>query len=292
MGRRAGVALVAVSAVSFGCLALFARIALDNGLSLPMLLFLRFAIASLIMFGAAKVQGLNLPTRSQAPKLMLLGTVYVGQAVCFFSALRYIPTNLVSLLLYTYPVLVTLMAWLFLHERLTLIKISCLAMALAGSALTIGATGDAKPIGILLGCGSAVFYSIYIVLGSRFMREVNVVAGAAVVMTTTAGAFAIWAAVDDLALPASAEAWFGVLGLAVIGTAVAISTMFAGLERIGPVNTSTISALEPVVTATLGALFLSENLTGLQVAGGVLIILATIILARAIDAKASTNPAV
>src|SRR5688500_13333745 len=100
MQRRVGMALVAVSAISFGCLALFGKIAQQNGVETPMLLFLRFTTASLIMLGVLKVQALALPEKRHIPKLMLLGFVYVGQALCFFTALEHVTAmSLVSLML-------------------------------------------------------------------------------------------------------------------------------------------------------------------------------------------------
>jgi drug/metabolite transporter (DMT)-like permease len=54
----------------------------------------------------------------------------------------------------------------------------------------------------------------------------------------------------------------------------------AGLERVGPINAATLSTIEPVVTVILAALVLSETITLLRIVGGLMIILAVIILAR------------
>src|SRR5687768_388827 len=110
---RSGIMLTAISAASFGCLALFARMALDNGVPKETLLFLRFSAAALIMLGVLKVQGIPLPSLRDVPKMAVLGVVYVGQAICFVSALDHIATSMASLMLYLYPVLVTLLAWAF-----------------------------------------------------------------------------------------------------------------------------------------------------------------------------------
>jgi drug/metabolite transporter (DMT)-like permease len=57
-------------------------------------------------------------------------------------------------------------------------------------------------------------------------------------------------------------------------------TFLAGLERVGPINAATLSTIEPVVTVILAALVLSETITLLRIVGGLMIILAVIILAR------------
>uniref|UniRef100_UPI003204DAD1 DMT family transporter n=1 Tax=Corallococcus coralloides TaxID=184914 RepID=UPI003204DAD1 len=69
-------------------------------------------------------------------------------------------------------------------------------------------------------------------------------------------------------------------GLALLSTVVAMLTFFAGLKRIGPVNTSLLSTLEPVMAVVLGALFLGERLSLRQGLGGLLILVAVVVLAR------------
>jgi drug/metabolite transporter (DMT)-like permease len=54
----------------------------------------------------------------------------------------------------------------------------------------------------------------------------------------------------------------------------------AGLERVGPINAATLSTIEPVVTVVLAALILHENITPLRILGGMMILLAVIILTR------------
>ena len=57
-------------------------------------------------------------------------------------------------------------------------------------------------------------------------------------------------------------------------------TFFAGLERVGPTNASTLSTVEPAVTVVLAAMVLGETISFFRIIGGMMIILAVIILAR------------
>jgi len=66
-----------------------------------------------------------------------------------------------------------------------------------------------------------------------------------------------------------------------VGTVLAISLFFAGLERIGPVRTSIYSTLEPAFTLLLAVIFLGEGVTPSRAAGGALILAAVVLLARA-----------
>jgi len=54
------------------------------------------------------------------------------------------------------------------------------------------------------------------------------------------------------------------------------------MEVIGPVNASTLSAIEPIVTASLGFVLLHQKLTGLQIVGGMLILIAAIVVVRGV----------
>ena len=53
---------------------------------------------------------------------------------------------------------------------------------------------------------------------------------------------------------------------------------FAGMSRVGATNASIISTLEPVITVLLSVALLNENITPLQIGGGVLILVGILIL--------------
>ena len=80
--------------------------------------------------------------------------------------------------------------------------------------------------------------------------------------------------------PQTLGGWGAVAGLTLLSTVVAMLTFFAGLRRIGPVNTSLLSTLEPVMAVVLGAIFLGERLSLRQGLGGLLILVAVVVLAR------------
>lgn len=108
--RWIGAGLVALSALSFGAMAIFARFAFAGGVDVTALLFLRFLIAGALMAGVMIASRRPWPTRRNTLTLALMGGVgYVAQALCFFLALKHASAGLVALLLYLYPFLVTLL---------------------------------------------------------------------------------------------------------------------------------------------------------------------------------------
>jgi drug/metabolite transporter (DMT)-like permease len=72
-------------------------------------------------------------------------------------------------------------------------------------------------------------------------------------------------------------AWYGLAGIAVFSTAVAISAFYAGTARIGAAQAALVSTVEPVWTISLAALLFGERLSTVQLIGGVLVIAGVIV---------------
>ncbi len=285
----AGVACIIASALGFGAMAILARIAYASGVDIPTLLALRFAIAAIIIVAMARASGATFPRGANLVGLVLLGAIgYAGQAFTFFAALGHAPAGIVALLLYTHPALVALLSAWLLHEALTPRKIAALAIALAGTFLTVlpsllsgDGSSATQPAGVALGLSAAVIYACYIVGGARITKEVPVLAMSAVVVSSAAVVFVLVTAVRGAHWPATAIGWWAVIGIALVCTVAAITLYFAGLARVGPTRAATLSTVEPVFTVLLAAVVLGERAAGLQLVGGALILFAVVLLARA-----------
>ncbi|ODP34020.1 DMT family transporter [Pandoraea sp. ISTKB] len=290
---RGGVALIAVSAAAFGAMAIFARGAAASGADMFAMLLFRFFVATVLLLVWCRMQQVRFPSRRQSLHIALMGGIgYVGQSLCFFGALQYAQASLVALLLYLYPVFVTILAAIFLHERLTPVKIGALVLCSFGTALTVGG-GHGQPLGMALAVASALIYSGYIVVGARVTRGVDARATATLVClaaTVSFGAIATVRAWHGLPLhwPDGAMGWAALTAIAVCSTVIAILTFFAGLQRLGAGRASMLSTLEPVVTVLLAAMLLGETLTVAQLGGGALI-LAGVVWLSARGASADTT---
>lgn len=262
-------------------MAVFARAAYAAGVDPVTLLFLRFAISAAVMLLLMRLRRSAFPRGGALLGLIAMGAVgYVGQSLCYFTALTLASAGLVALLLYLYPGLVAVLSALLLGERIGRVKAAALGLALVGAALTIGRGGGGQLLGIVLGLAAALIYSLYILAGSRLMRQAPPLAASAVVITSAGVVYSGIVALRGLHLPATPAGWAAILALALISTVVAIVTFLAGLERVGPTNASILSIVEPAVTVGLAALVLGEAITVGRVAGGALILVAVIVLAR------------
>jgi len=277
-----GAAYILASALCFGSMPIFARAAYAAGTDTQTLLFLRFSIASALMWIVFAARRARLPRGKGLAMLVGMGAVgYAGQAFSYFTALTLASAGLVALLLYLYPALVTLLSRAVFGYPLSALQLAALAIALAGSVLTIGRAGDGAPLGIFFGLLAAFIYAGYILTGSRLPRDVTPTASSTIVVTSAAAVYAAVGAARGMRWPATPAGWGAVAAIAVVCTVLAIAFFLAGLERIGPVRASIYSTVEPAFTLVLAALLLGERVTALRVAGGALILGAVVLLARA-----------
>lgn len=279
--RAVGLALVALSGASFGALGLFGKAAYAAGVDVPTLLMLRFTLAGAILFALLFVRGERLPRGRLLVALVGLGAVgYVSESLAYFYALKYASAGLVALLLYVYPALVALVSVALGRERLNRPRAIALVLALAGTALTIDPSGGARPLGVVLGLLSAVIYTAYILVSASVLERVDALPASAVILSSTGVVYGGAVLARGAAWPQTGAGWAAVGGLVVVSTVIAALAFLAGLKRVGAVTTSMLSTLEPAGAVVLGALFLGERLSTVQVLGGALILLAVVLLSR------------
>lgn len=264
------------AAAAFGAMAVFARWAYADGVSPATLLFLRFLLAALVLVPWVVVARLAWPRGRALLALFLMGALgYAGMSACYFNALNHASAGTVALLLYLFPAIVLLLSAVLFKERLTGRRLLTLALALAGLAITVGTDLSARPLGLLLGVGSALIYALYILAGSRFTQGTHPLAASAVVIASAAACNGLQLLMGaGFQGPESWKGWGASLAMALLCTVVAITLFLKGLEKVGATRASLISTAEPVVTIVLAWILLGEHLSGLQLAGGGLILVA------------------
>lgn len=279
---RAGLAFVAVSALSFGTLGIFGKLASRHGITLPTLLGVRFGLAAVVLWALVLVRrdAVRLSRRRLAG-VAAMGVLYVLQATAYFSSLRTIPAAITSILLYVYPVLVTLLARVVVAEPLTRMRVLSLGLACAGVLLVVGPSpaGHLDVGGVLLGLTSAVVYSTYILTGGVVMRGVPALFASAMITSVGGAAFLVFGAVTSQLNGLDGAGWGIVVGTAIVPTLIAATLFLAGLARVGPTRASIVSTLEPATTAVLAAIVLGEALSAVRLLGGVVVLAAAVLVA-------------
>lgn len=278
MPRHYAIALVLLSALGFGSIAIFAKIAYAAGITPTMLLALRFTLAVALLAPLVWIRRLRLPRGRALAGFALMGALYTAQSQSYFTALMHASSGLVGLLLYVYPILVTLMAVAFGWEKLDRPTFLLLALAVAGMAITLGGNLQGQPLGIVLGLLAAAVYAVYIIIGGRLTQNTDPLAATLVVMTAAALGNGSLALAGGSALPYGATAWLAIGAIALFSTVLAIASFLIGIKYIGPAQASIISTLEPVITLCLGVALLGESVSGGQLVGGTMVLAAVVLL--------------
>ncbi|KAF0814858.1 putative inner membrane transporter YedA [Andreprevotia sp. IGB-42] len=277
--RATGILLILLSACAFGLMPIFGVYAYRAGADTQGILLIRFGAAAVMMVALMQWRGARWPRGKVLWGLVGMGLAYSAQAFCYFSALQYASAALAALLLYLYPVLVTLIAAAFLGEKLRRRAMFALLLACIGLVLTIGNGIAGKLPGILFGLATAFIYSGYILVGSRLTPKAGALPAASVVMVAAALSLSTSTAFATPHWAHGTAGWLAMLGIALISTVIAIFAFLAGLDRLRAAEASTLSTLEPVVSVLLAATLLAEPMSALQWLGGAAILAAALLIA-------------
>lgn len=271
-----GALLIVLSAAGFALIPIFAVYAYQGGASVTTLLVIRFVIATLLFFAYLSIRRKGWKvTKRQLLFLFLLGGVfYTLQSSFYFSSVKYIPASLAALLLYTFPIFVTLLAVIVDKERLSKHTVLSIGVSLLGIAMVLGAPrGTINGVGVLLALGAALVYSGYIVMGNRVVATVpSNVTSAFISLFASLSLLIIGVTTHSLDFRLTFTAWLAGVGVALFSTFIAMIAFFSGVRSIGPTQSSVLSMLEPVITILFTTLLFQEHLTWLQILGGAIVL--------------------
>jgi len=281
MKKLIGILLIAISAASFGTLAIFGRYAYEDGIDIFTALFIRFGVSAVFMTLILILRKEHFPRGRLLATLIGMGALgYVGQSFLYLSSIKYASAGLIALLLYLYPMFVFILSVIFLREKVTAVKVVALVLSLVGAALTVDPDGG-QLIGVLMIIAAALIYSVYIVVGSNVTKQVTTFQSSTVIFMSAGAVYGVLTFANGIHLPQSNIGWLAMLGMVVFSTIIPITTFLAGLEIVGPTNAAMLSTLEPVVTVLLAAWLFGERLMPVTLLGGMLILVAVIVLTRA-----------
>ena len=286
--RSTGTLLCIGSAAGFGAMAVFGKLAYEEGTTVGTLLAVRFSLAALmfwgLVFAGGELRELRRLTRRDVAIAFGLGALgYAAQAGCFFAALDRIDASLLSLLLYTFPAMVAVAAIVLGRERADSRRFAALGLASVGLVLVLAnaKAGAIDVTGAALALGAAMIYTTYILVSQGISGRIRPTLLSAIVCTGAAVTLTLGSSLLGDLRPGdvTAAGWGWLAGISIVSTVAAVSLFFAGLKRVGPTTASILSTVEPVVTVILAFLVFGELLGALQLVGGGLVIAAVLVLA-------------
>ena len=269
--------MLIVSMVIFGTIGLFVRyIPLSSG----EIALYRAVLAAILIGGYMLVTGQKIPfkkIKKELPLLLLSGVAMGINWILLFEAYRYTTVSVATLSYYFAPVIVTVVCPFLFKEKLTGKQILCFVMSTIGLVLIVGVggfgQGSSDVTGILFGLGAAVFYATVILL-NKFIKGV-----AGIPRTLLQFVAAIIILVPYVAVTSGFHvgelAGVGLASLLFVGlvhTGVTYCLYFSSLKELPGQKAAVLSYIDPLVSVLVSVLILQENITALQIVGGLLIL--------------------
>jgi DME family drug/metabolite transporter len=291
-----GLLLIAVAAASWGTTGATMTLLSREAAASPLLVgWCRLAVAApLLMLAAAYVARRRAPasrrpwpSAADSPLCVALGLAMAAYQVCYFRAVTLVGVAVAALLaICSAPLLIAVLATVFLGERLTPMVRLSLGMAVAGTALLVVGPRGLDDIaghfglGALLALGAGVSYAVYAVAAKGLLARVTPLAVAAITFALAAGLLAPALLAETAPTRAMSAGWPLLLYLGVGPTAIAYALFTAGLGRVPATAAGIVSLLEPLTATTLGLVVFGERLGAVGAIGALLLLAALVVLTR------------
>jgi drug/metabolite transporter (DMT)-like permease len=244
--------------------------------------FLRVLLATAFLLPLLLWRGQFAALRAKWRAILLVGAQNSGLPFVLFGfAVLHINTGLASILNATTPLWAALVAWLWLRDRPTPIRLLGLAIGFAGVAAlawdkaTFKAGAASPGLAVLATLVATLCYGIAASHAKKYLTGVPPLASAT---GSQIGAmlFLLLPAVTHLpAQNPSGSAWLAIVLLALFCTALAYILYFRIIATAGPARAASVTFLIPVFGVAYGVLFLNEAVTPTMLVCGAVIVLGT-----------------
>jgi drug/metabolite transporter (DMT)-like permease len=268
--------LVALGAM-WGASYLFMRVAVPH-LGPALMIELRVTLAGLLLLAFMLLAGKGSAWRRHWRPWLFIAVV--GTAVPFMliaEALRSIDASTAAILNALVPLFTTIVAAVWISERITPAKAAGVFLSIAGTAVLVGWTPQPMSAKELLAASmsvaATVLYGINIVFSRVHLREATPAATSAYSLLLAGVVLLPFTPLDRNLASVPPSAWMALLGLAIVSTTVAFIYYYRLIADIGPVKASTVTLLVPVFGMIWGVAFLGEPLTPGRLAGCAIILL-------------------
>ncbi|HPY39570.1 MAG TPA: DMT family transporter [Thiolinea sp.] len=280
----AGTALFALKSI-------FIKLAYAQGVDTVTLLTLRMLVAApfylaVLLWLLYKVKVAH-PIHRDLLSIMLLGAMsYYASSYFDMQGLNYISAQLERLMLYTYPIMATLLGWLLFREAITRRIILALVLTYSGVLLLYAYEaklgGSNVSFGVLLVTISALIFAVYLVYSKRVLSRVTSPLFTSIAMlSATVCVFIHFLFTHAFsALWVNSTAWFYAFLLGFFSTVLPSFMLTEAVSRIGAARASIMGAAGPIITILLAVIFLGEPFGWAHFAGMVLVMIGVSLLGK------------
>lgn len=258
--------LIAFSAVFFSLITTFSKLAYQADATPLALVWIRFAAFVVLVGGVQALmrRPFRLPRRNLVATLpMAVGMMMMS--VGYLSSVVYIKVSLAVVLLYSFPLMVGILATVSGRERIRPLKALALLVAFGGLVMAVGLDGGGLDWrGVALALVAALGVAGTMTFGGPYLEgvdslAVNIWTNLWMLLVMTAY-LPIWGGAH---LPTGTEGWIGLSG-ATLCYILGFVLLFAAMKLLPPSQTAVMMNIEPVVSTVAATLALGEMTGVLQ----------------------------
>ena len=289
--RTIGILAAIGAATAWGLGATTSDYVLSSGMGNDTFLVLELAIGFLVLLAIGALRGelggFRHPGLARAASTGLIepwGAYTLGNVGIIFSSGAFVA--LVSSL---NPVLVALLAFPFLGERVSKTAAALMVLSILGVTLVIGGdafSGALDPIGIIFAVLGLFCGATYVLVSSKLVRTVPVLPLVSlqllVACAASAALFAVRVVIlgGDPGIPTEFSVWAVAAATGIFGGAAPFMLFLEATKRIPTTTTAQFGTLVPVIALVGGVIFLSDQPSGFQLFGTAVVVAALLALAR------------
>jgi drug/metabolite transporter (DMT)-like permease len=279
-----GIGLLFMSATAFSINTLIIKMAFEDGLDVNTANAVRHTVVVVLLFLFLKIRKrqLKLPPRERYTGLALGISVFM-LGIGYLNAAKYLPLSLAILIIYSAPFFVAVISRFTEKEPITFIRLIAIIFAFLGLALALKVDSAAALNwrGVAFALIAAIGIASLITISSVTMRTADPQAVNFHCLVAGAVLFAAFLSFTGGPATSITQSGWVKLGVASMGLALGYITLFTGLEIIGPLKSSMLMNMEPILTIILAALLLGERLSSVQWIGAGLVIVGIFLITGA-----------
>ena len=275
-----------ISGITFGLIPLFSIPVLQTGMHSSSVLIYRYAFGCLAMLGMLMFHRTRMRLAfGDFLRILLLSSMYAVSSIALIEGYNYMASGIATTLLFSYPVWTLLLSVVFLKERLSLVTLLAIFIAIAGVFFLSGILdggGSIKGLtGMFLVLLSGFLYAVYMVIFPRMrIREMPSLKLTFFIFFFAMLILTLYACftrgrIDPIE---SSSQLINLFFLGLLPTAVSNITLIMSLKQISSTMAAVLGAFEPMTAMCVGILIFGEPFTIPIVIGFVLIIASVFIL--------------
>jgi drug/metabolite transporter (DMT)-like permease len=300
-----GVLITILGSICFSGKAILVKIVYRNtAIDTISLLSLRMLFSLPFFIGIAVLQNQKnsniLLTKKEWIHIGLIGFMgYYLSSYLDFLGLKFISAGLERVILFTYPTIVVLLAYLFHKKKINSFQSFALLLSYIGIAIAFMAdvaqgSNSNVPLGSILIFLCAIAYAIYVFGSGMLIPKIGAAKFTSLAMIASTIAILAHYLIEHRfkigLFSFEPQVYYYSIVMAVFTTVLPTLLVSEGIKRIGSSNVAIVSSIGPVSTLLQAYFFLKEAFGWQQILGTILVIVGVILLGSNISKKQITKP--